>query len=454
MLHKPYILGWLVVLIFTSLTFAEWNEKVLYSFQDGTDGATPVGGVVFDKAGNLYGATMYGGSSACPPGWCGTIYELSPPTQKGGNWTEQVLHVFGGYYEGDGAMPSGGLIMDNAGNLYGVTGYGGTGPCILFGTLTGCGAVYELSPPQQQGGAWTETILYSFQGGDDGNFPQGSLVFDGAGNLYGATWFGGGQGTTCDGFYGGNCGTIFEVSPPQNQAGQWTEKVLHSFAGGTDGALPNGGLVIDAKGAIYGTSFYGGNEAGPCDGGIEGIGCGTVFQLLPPALGDETWGEEVLFRFNASDGAEPAAGVVLDKSENLYGTASAGGPHGNGAVFALVNPHGAASTWTERVLHLFRDENDGADPLASVALGPSGDLYGTAYVAQSVSGTVFHITLNPAMQRVDYTVLYGFAQLPNGAQPDANLIEGGTSKIYSTTQKGGTSTTCQFGCGTVFELSP
>jgi hypothetical protein len=115
--------------------------------------------VVFDKAGNLYGATMYGGSSACPPGWCGTVYELSPPQQKGGNWTEQVLHIFRGYYQGDGASPSGGLIMDSAGNLYEVAAYGGSAPCILFATLTGCGAVYELSPPQQQGGAWTETTL-------------------------------------------------------------------------------------------------------------------------------------------------------------------------------------------------------------------------------------------------------------------------------------------------------
>jgi hypothetical protein len=210
---------------------ASWKEKVLYSFQGGADGSFPGGGLIFDKAGNLYGVTVQGGATNCPPGWCGTIYELSPPKQKGGAWTEAVLYVFKGHDQNDGSGPTGRLLADSSGNLYGVTGYGGSGPCVLFGTPTGCGTVYEPSPPKQKGGAWTESVLYNFQGGKDGDLPSGTLVFDKAGNLYGVTLFGGGKGTSCDIFYGGTCGTVFKLSPPKTKGGNWTEKVLHSFAG-------------------------------------------------------------------------------------------------------------------------------------------------------------------------------------------------------------------------------
>jgi hypothetical protein len=190
-LRTPAVL--LALVIFASnLSAAEWKEKVLYSFQGYPDGATPVGGVVFDKQGNLYGAAG-GGSNTCPSaGDCGVVYELSPPKQQGVPWTESVLYTFKGHNYGDGATPEGGVILDAAGNLYGTTAYGGAGPCVLLGTAMGCGTVYELSPPAKQGDPWTETVLYSFQGGNDGDFPIGNLTFDGSGNLYGATNFGGG----------------------------------------------------------------------------------------------------------------------------------------------------------------------------------------------------------------------------------------------------------------------
>src|SRR5579872_6295890 len=183
------------ILVLASMASAEWKEKVLYSFQGGTDGATPAGGVVFDQRGNLYGATLDGGSSSCPsPQQCGTVYQLAPPAQKGGAWAETVLYVFKGHDQNDGASPEGGLIIDNAGNLYGTTGYGGSGPCILLGTAVGCGTVFELSPPAKQGDPWKETVLYSFQGNKDGYVPFGDLVFDRFGNLYGGTLYGGGLG--------------------------------------------------------------------------------------------------------------------------------------------------------------------------------------------------------------------------------------------------------------------
>lgn len=252
--------SFVVVVALASAATAEWNEKVLYSFQGVPDGAVPAGGVVFDQAGNLYGTTTDGGSSSCRSiQQCGTVYQLAPPAKQGDPWTETVLYVFKGNARNDGASPFGGLVIDSAGNLYGTTGYGGTGNCVLLGSKRGCGTVFELSPPKQKGGAWTETVLYSFPSAKQGYVPWGDLVFDSAGNLYGATEFGGGFGTCDQGIYL-YCGAVFELSPPKTRGGKWTEKVLHGFKGGTDGANPNGGLALDSKGAVYGTSFSGGNQ--------------------------------------------------------------------------------------------------------------------------------------------------------------------------------------------------
>jgi hypothetical protein len=182
------------LLALTPSASASWNEQVLYSFQGIPDGSVPVGSVVFDEAGNLYGATTDGGSSSCQSiVQCGTVYQLTPPVHKGDVWTETVLYIFKGNASNDGATPAGGLVIDSAGNLYGTTAYGGTGNCVLLGSKVGCGAVFELSPPMQKGGAWTETVLYSFPSSTQGYLPRGDLVFDSAGNLYGATEFGGGQ---------------------------------------------------------------------------------------------------------------------------------------------------------------------------------------------------------------------------------------------------------------------
>ncbi len=239
----------------TTAVAATWNEQVLYSFQGKPDGSVPAGGLIFDKHGNLYGATLDGGVYNA-----GAVFELAPPQQKGGAWAETALYSFG-TNQHDGASPEGGLVIDAKGNLYGVTGYGGTGTCILLGLNVGCGIVYEISPPTQKGGQWTETILYSFQGGKDGQSGNGSLVFDKTGNLYGATIYGGGHGS-CNAPYYQYCGTVFKLSKPKQKGGQWTEQVLHSFQGGTDGANPNGGLILDSKDAVYGTSWSGGISKG------------------------------------------------------------------------------------------------------------------------------------------------------------------------------------------------
>jgi uncharacterized repeat protein (TIGR03803 family) len=446
----------LVLLLSTSFASAEWNESVLYSFQGGTDGVTPVGGIVFDSAGNLYGATQGGGSSSCRStiSQCGTVFQLLPPAKKGDPWTETVLYVFKGNTNNDGAMPFGGLVIDSSGNLYGTTGYGGTGNCSVLGTLMGCGTVFELSPPAQQGGAWTETVLYSFQSGKDGYLPNGDLVFDSAGNLYGATMYGGGYGS-CNAPYYQYCGTVFELSPPKRKGGKWAEKVLDRFAGIAsgkrygDGANPNGGLVLDSKDAIYGTTNIGGYNCPHS----SNQGCGIVFKLNPPAERGGAWGKDVLRRFNESDGCYPDAGVIFDSGGNVYGTTVCGGSDGVGTVFELKPPSGKSHSWAESVLYSFSGGNDGANPMASPIFRDGENLYGTAYAGQSVAGTVFRLT-HSRKETWTFSVLYGFGGAPDGAQPAAGFIVDVTGSLYSTTQMGGTGTACQFGCGTVFEISP
>ncbi len=442
------------VLLVSSLAVsasAEWKEKVLYSFQGGTDGSLPGGGVIFDKAGNLYGVTIEGGSTACPPGWCGTIYELSPPQQKGGAWTETVLYVFKGHNQNDGSSPSGGLIADSAGNFYGVTGYGGGGPCVLFGTATGCGTVFELSPPAQKGGAWTEIVLYNFQGGNDGDLPTGPLVFDSAGNLYGTTEFGGGKGTTCDVFYGGNCGTVFKLSPPKTKGGKWTEKVLHSFAGGTDGATPNGGLLLDNAGAIYGTTPIGGNQ--DCNFGHGEVGCGILFTLSPPLKKSAAWTEKVIHRFTGGNGgAGPNGSLIFDSKGSLYGTAAGAGSRLNGAVFRLARSK--SGSWTETVLYAFAGGSDGTNPGVGLIFDNSGNLYGTALGGTAFGGVVFQLKRPLRGSSWQFTLLHNFTGAPDGAYPEAQLLLRKAGGLYSATQGGGTGQGCQGGCGTVFETSP
>ena len=277
------------------------TETVLYSFAGGAaDGAYPEASLIMDLAGNLYGTTFGGGSSACPGG-CGVVFKLSP------TGTETVLYSFTG--DTDGANPIAGLIRDAAGNFYGTTLLRGTPGCTYS---YGCGTVFELSP------AGSLRVLHSFSGGADGGNPQGGVILDASGNLYGTT--AGGGASTCS----GGCGVVFKLSP----AG--TETVLYSFTGATDGANPNSGLIEDAAGTFYGTTFNG-NSLAACR-----AGCGTVFELS--SAGTET----ALYDFNGgANGANPNASLIQDAAGNLYGTASAAGiyaecPTGCGTVFKLT----------------------------------------------------------------------------------------------------------------------
>ena len=414
-------------------------------------------GLVFDSTGNLYGAAG-GGSNSCPGiGQCGTVYQLKPPAKKGDLWTESVLYTFLGKNFNDGETPNGGVIIDQAGNLYGTTGYGGAGSCVLLGTDVGCGVVYELSPPAEDGGAWTETLLYNFSGGNDGYVPTGDLVFDEAGNLYGATIFGGGF-SSCDPFYL-YCGTIFELSPPQSKGGAWTEKVLYSFQNGLDGAVPNGSLVLDKKGALYGTTFCGGEA--PCDDLSQTYG--VVFRLRPPRLPDGQWSYDVLHHFvqaevqGYGDGQNPRAGVILDQLGNLYGTTARGGKGASpsGTVFELNPPTKMHTFWGERILHTF-GYNEGAVPIAHPVLDGKDNLYGTANEGSRFgSGTMFRLR-PPTVRGRDwiYDLLYAFGSPPDAVYPASSLTFDKLGDLYGTSQAGGNGPCQGGGCGTVFEFSP
>lgn len=404
------------------------TEKVLYRFKGGADGAHPEGGVVMDGAGNLYGTTygtMISRVSGCAQ--CGTVFEISRKTHA-----ETILHRFSGGTS-DGANPTAGVSIDSAGNLYGTTEFGGAG-CItnyligcgtvfqiaskshletivksfsaaggwapdgglifdragdLYGTTTsgtcgyrsyGCGTVFEIA-----GGTRKETVVDTFErGGKIVGFPKGRLVMDRSGNLYGTTWNAGSRIS----------GVLFEIV-----AGTHEAEVLHIFAGSPDGGTPNGNLVIDRRGDLFGTTQLGG---GFCDSGsspgIDAMGCGTVFEI-PAGTRKET----ILYRFQSgSDGMEPRGGLVMDDSGDLFGTTYSGGMKcrfGCGTVFEI-----AAGNHEETVLYRFRGGRDGRGPEGELSMDSAGNLYGTTFsggtdCARATElgpgcGTVFEIIRN------------------------------------------------------------
>ena len=256
-----------------------WTENVLYAFTGASDGGVPYGAVTFDSAGNLYGVTAGGGdlfvSCFYTPG-CGVVFKLS---LSGGQWTETVMHVFTG--GADGAYPLLALTVNQHGAVFGSTAYGGntSAPNCLGGyginTPAGCGVVFKLDP--QAHGQNGETVLYTFNGGSDGAFAGSPVMFDSAGNLYGVTGNGGDYSGPCMvGSQISGCGVVFKLTPASK--GPWTESVLYTFTGGSDGAGPETNLIFDSAGDIFGTTESGGNTS-VCSGNFSGPGCGVIFEL-------------------------------------------------------------------------------------------------------------------------------------------------------------------------------
>ncbi len=273
---------------------AAWKEQVIFSFgPTNLSGYWPTAGVLLGAHGVLYGTTSYGGTNDA-----GTVFALVPPTPPGKTWTENVLYNFEDYGSGDGYSPQTGVIADTNGNLYGTTVTGGA-----IGNSNG--AVFELTPAE--GGGYTETVLYRFAGQpDDGSLPHGPLLLGAGGVLFGTT----AQGGAVD------AGTVFELVPG---AGGWTEQVLYSFANNNvDGIGPQGPLVLDAHGNLYGATPFGGTKT-----------FGTLFKLThqpsPP------WTETILHDFTGStDGSTPYGGLAMSVNGTLYGTTSAGGAPADG----------------------------------------------------------------------------------------------------------------------------
>jgi hypothetical protein len=414
-----------------SAQVSEPNDTVLHVFSGGSDGYIPAGGVVFDQAGNLYGTTYSGGAADClPTSECGILYQLVPT--EFGAWTENILHVFLGTPANDGATPGGGLLIDPTGNLYGVTAYGGDGGCVVLGIRGGCGTVFEMSPPPLPGGDWIETILYTFQGGNDGFLPAGDLAWDAEGNMYGATQYGG-SAASCNAFYTG-CGTVFELSPPKTQGAPWTEKVLYAFKGGVDGTNPNGGLVVDKHGAIYGTTYYGGPSNTGCNTNA-GTGCGTAFELRPSATNTGEWSKTTIHQFlgpPATDGTQVPAGLVADETGRLYGVTASGGKGHLGIAFQLT-PTLNTSLWEEQVI-LNCGGPGGFSPMARLLMR-DGQLYGTATAGGAFQvGTVFQLG-EPAKPTPVWTssVLTTFPTGHQAVGPQTSVSFDNNGRLYGTT---------------------
>ena len=290
----------------TRETSGSWPETNLFNFDCADSGAYAVGGVTFDKAGNLYGTTPQGGSFGE-----GVVYQLTPGS--GGTWTENILHNFTG--GSDGAYPDHPyLIFDASGNLYGSAALGGEGNCPLFGSST-CGTIFKMTP--QAGGTWDFTVLHGFTGGSDGGNPEGTMVFDKRGNLYGTTYGGGTH----------DFGVVFELTPHSDS--QWEERVLHAFRGDEDGTYPLGGVIFDAAGNLYGTTTDGGENR--C---FNAPGCGVVYELTPTSTGSYT--EDILVHFNGAPNDGPYNNLVMDSLGNLYGTATGYNTYASGTVYEVI----------------------------------------------------------------------------------------------------------------------
>jgi len=319
---------------------SQGKETTLYSFsKQAPDGRRPsIGPLIRDRAGNLYGTTAGGGNFTCTAvenlAGCGTVFRLGPTGQ------ETILHSFAGV-PSEGADPSAGLVVDSAGNLYGVTYEGGTPSTCRYST--GCGTVYKITT------SGTLTLLYSFTGGKDGSLPVGTPVIDAAGNLYGTTYQGGDPSCANNGAFG--CGVVFEVDP------MGKETVLHTFTGSPDGAFPfDASLVRDSEGNLYGTTAGGGD-----------FNLGTVFKI------DASGNESILYSFQAGDSVGgPVSNLILDPAGNLYGTSESGGRSSAGSIFEV-----SSSTGAYTLLHTFSYYPSGNFPVAGLVLDKAGNLYGT-----------------------------------------------------------------------------
>jgi len=401
----------------------------LHQFTGGMDGANPFDTLTLDSAGSLYGTTGAGSVNTCSSKnlqGCGIVFKLA---KRNGIFTFDPLYSFHG---SDGSFPIRPLTIGPNGSLYGTTIAGGEGSCDLFES-SGCGIAFNLTPgptfPRTPFTPWDERILYRFSGGADGGNPLSTMLFDSAGNIYATTAGGGANGF----------GAVVKFTP--SGGGNYTQSVIYSFAGGSDGASPYDGLTFDTAGNLYGTTAAGGGSA-TC-----ALGCGTVFELSSSGGG---WTEHVLYRFQGpNDGENPNGGVVMDNAGNLYGNTWQGGPGGGGTVYKLT-PNGG--NWTETTLY--------SVPNTGFAVGrlvrdSAGNLYNALQGGGGFgAGQIFE--LMPAGSNWIYVDLYDFTGGTDGSNAVGGVVLDSSGNIYGTTTFGGANT-CgggAYGCGNLWRIIP
>jgi uncharacterized repeat protein (TIGR03803 family) len=404
-----------------SVVASAQTESTLYTFKESTS-FWPQGALLEDSAGNLYGTTRGGGTYGV-----GTVFELSPPAVVGGAWTLTNLYNFIPYGSG-GFVPVSDLVRDQAGAFYGTFYNGGDPVC-------NCGGVYKLVPPTILGGAWTESALYNFKGNSsDGRLPAtAALALTRSGTLYGVTTRGG----TWD------SGVIYQLTTTNGKT--YTESVLYSFGDLADASTPNGPIILDSAGSLYGVTSLGG-----------AFNQGTVYKFVPAKNGTLAT-ESLLFSFGGSSttGTNPIGNLVFDAGGNLYGVTNTGGSANDyGVVYSL-----APATGTETILFTFTRQS-GVNPVAGLSWNhTNNNLYGTTSSLNGLTpaagdGSVFKL-VPPAVKGGAWTetTLYQFPYAVNGGYPTGTVLrDAKTGTLYGTAINGGV-TSCDLFCGTIWQVA-
>jgi len=403
--RKKFLLGASVtvaLLSFLSSPARGQTYRILHSFGGSGDGSSPNAPLIFDATGNLYGTTAGGGITSCEPHGCGIMFELTP--HSGGNWTETVFDQFSNC-----PAPESPLAFDRLGNLFGICG-------------SNTSEVFELSRISH---GWDLALISSL-----GAPAMGGVTVNSAGTVYGTTLDGGNYAQ----------GSVYSVK--QVSALRWDQIGLYSFSCAVEGCFPYAAVTPDSYGNFYGTNY-----SGPADG------TGTVFKLTPNR-GGPGWSQTVLHAFQGSyhggpDGGNSTAPVILDSTENLYGTTYYGGAYANGTVFKMTpNLNG---TWTETVLYSFQGGDDGSNPNGGLSMDHEGNLYGeTLGGGSGNAGVVFKLTRGVGGQWTE-SILHVFNLLSDGGSPAGGVVLDSSGNIYGTTQYGGPN---GFLAGVAFEITP
>jgi len=400
---------------------AQGTESLIYTFSETTN-FWPQGGLIEDSSGNLYGTARGGGSAGV-----GAVFELSPPTTSGGAWTMTTLYSFAPYGSG-GYVPISDLVRDQAGNFYGTYYDGGDPVC-------NCGGVYKLFPPKVSGGTWTEQSIYAFKSGStDGQGPAfASLALTSKGVLYGVTVRGGAY----------NAGVLWALTPKNPTT--YTEKVLWSFGNLGDGATPNGGVILDSAGSLYGVTSTGGT-----------FDQGVVYKYVP-ANGTHGAVESLLYSFGGSTvtGSNPSGSLLFDSGKDIYGVTNAGGDaNGDGVVYMLAPSKG---TYTESIL-VSLNKNTGSNPVAGLSWNhTNNNLYGTTSSQNGITtgdGTVFKLT-PPTVKGGAWSLVteYRFTYNASGGFPTGIVLrDSSTGNLFGTAYNGGIEG-CDLYCGVMWEIT-